>query len=179
MALDAEPAATHATPLVRFRDTLATAGTLAGQFLAPVLAWWRRTAISRYISGTLLRRILVSNLLGLAVLLGGVLYLSATHGWLLEAKRQSLQKQGQIIASAIGENAKIDLFATGDGDSTGELASRTPFRDDGFAALELSLSPERVTPILNRIIKPTDARARIYDRGLNLVVDTATLLQKG
>ena len=29
------------------------------------------------------------------------------------------------------------------------------------------------------IIKPTDARARIYDRGLNLVVDTSTLLQKG
>ncbi|MEV9407508.1 sensor N-terminal transmembrane domain-containing protein, partial [Klebsiella pneumoniae] len=56
-----------------------------------------RTMLARYISGSLLRRILISNLIGLVILLGGVLYLTTTHGWLLEAKRQSLQKQGQII----------------------------------------------------------------------------------
>jgi two-component system, OmpR family, sensor histidine kinase ChvG len=153
----------------------------AARALNPIEAWLSSTRIARYISGTLLRRIFVSNLLGLIVLLGGVLYLSATHGWLLEAKRQSLQKQGQIIASAIGENARPDPFGVaGEGEPAPDpQASRIPFRDDGFAALELSLSPERVTPILNRIIKPTDARARIYDRGLNLVVDTSTLLQKG
>jgi len=136
-----------------------------------------RTMVARYISRSLLRRILVSNLLGLLVLLIGVLYLTTTHGWLLEAKRQSLQKQGQIIASAIGENARVDPFS-GMGEADGGL-SRVPLRDDGFASMELTLSPERVTPILNRIIKPTEARARIYDRGGNLVVDTATLLQKG
>lgn len=149
-----------------------------GQSLQTASHWLGQSAPARYISGTLLRRILVSNLLGLIVLVLGVLYLSMTHGWLLEAKRQSLQKQGQIIASAIGENARVDTMPQlPDGESA--IEPRVPFRDDAFAALEFSLSPERVTPILNRIIKPTDARARIYDRGLNLVVDTATLLQKG
>jgi len=155
--------------VVGLRDRVLTA-------IAPLLAWLARTWISRSISHTLLRRILVSNLLGLFVLLGGVIYLSATHSWLLEAKRQSLQKQGQIIAGAIGENSRI---ASGFDSGEADTEARVPFRDDAFAALEFSLSPERVTPILNRIIKPTDARARIYDRKLNLVVDTATLLQKG
>lgn len=155
--------------VIALRDRCLTA-------IGPVLTWLGHTWISRSISHTLLRRILVSNLLGLVFLLGGVFYLSATHSWLLEAKRQSLQKQGQIIAGAIGENTRIE---TGFGGGEADTEARVPFRDDAFAALEFSLSPERVTPILNRIIKPTDARARIYDRKLNLVVDTATLLQKG
>jgi two-component system sensor histidine kinase ChvG len=145
--------------------------------LAPVLTWLGTTPPARYVSGSLLRRILVSNLLSLVIVLGGVFYLSVTHNWLLEAKRQSLQKQGQIIATAIGENTRTDIF-TGQTDGEAVSEPRVPFRDDAFSALEFSLSPERVTPILNRIIKPTDARARIYDRSGNLVVDTATLLQK-
>ena len=169
------PAQRAASAVVRF--VVAVHARISAA-LAPLERWAASTRVARYISGTLLRRILVSNLLGLICLLGGVFYLSATHSWLLEAKRQSLQKQGQIIASAIGENARADTVpGAPDGDSANE--QRVPFRDDAFAALEFSLSPERVTPILNRIIKPTDARARIYDRGLNLVVDTSTLLQKG
>ena len=157
---------------------MATGYDGCGKALASVVCWFGTTPLARWISSTLLRRILVSNLLGLVFLLCGVFYLSATHSWLLEAKRQSLQTQGQIIASAIGENARVEMgIAAADADLPGE--SRVPFRNDAFAALEFSLSPERVTPILNRIIKPTDARARIYDRGLNLVVDTSTLLQKG
>ncbi|MEQ1695976.1 MAG: stimulus-sensing domain-containing protein [Hyphomicrobiaceae bacterium] len=149
-------------------------GRLSG-LLTPVAGWLGQTRVAHIISQSLLRRILVSNLLGLFFLLGGVFYLSATHSWLLEAKRQSLQKQGQIIAGAIGENTRVES-----GFSNSDLMDpKVPFRDDAFSALEFSLSPERLTPILNRIIKPTDARARIYDRKLNLVVDTSTLLQKG
>lgn len=186
MVFDAEPTVSKAPILARIQDGLTAGAGLVARLFAPVIKWWSKTAIARYISGTLLRRILVSNLLGLAVLLGGVLYLSMTHGWLLEAKRQLLQKQGQIIASAIGENARADIFTGSADDANNEQSlSRVPFRDDAFSALELSLSPERVTPILNRIINPPnigariDVRARIYDKGLNLVVDTATLLQKG
>ena len=182
MSLKTDQETSTAAPLNRVASAVGPAvSELAGRLRAGVTmlgTWAGRSALAHYISGTLLRRILVSNLLGLIVLVGGVLYLSMTHGWLLEAKRQSLQKQGQIIASAIGENARADTMPVpGDGESTVE--PRVPFRDDAFAALEFSLSPERVTPILNRIIKPADIRARIYDRGLNLVVDTATLLQKG
>lgn len=184
MALDSEKvemkAAAQAEPLLpragrgaqalleRLREALKAASEAMG-----------RTWLARYISGSLLRRILVSNLLGLVILLGGVLYLTTTHGWLLEAKRQSLQKQGQIIAGAIGENARVDPFANTNASESSTGVPMVPYRDDGFASMELTLSPERVTPILNRIIKPTEARARIYDRGGNLVVDTATLLKKG
>lgn len=181
MALDTDRATAAITPARRVA-TMAVSiiaslhGRLAG-VLTPVADWLGQTRIAHVISRSLLRRILVSNMLGLCFLLGGVFYLSATHSWLLEAKRQSLQKQGQIIAGAIGENTRIESgFNSGDTDL---LDPKVPFRDDAFSALEFSLSPERVTPILNRIIKPTDARARIYDRKLNLVVDTATLLQKG
>ena len=110
MALDAGSTVRHAAVIARLGERLKSAAGWAARLFTPVRNWWSRTAIARYISGTLLRRILVSNLLGLAVLLGGVLYLSATHSWLLDAKRQSLQKPGQIIASAIGENARSDLF---------------------------------------------------------------------
>ena len=187
MAFDAENVTGHPTPAARALSGIAAAGAAViarcEALIGPVFTWLGHTPPARYISGSLLRRILVSNLLGLIVLLGGVLYLTTTHGWLLEAKRQSLQKQGQIIAGAIGENTRIETSpytnATGTEDDTALATSRIPFRDDGFAALELSLDPVRVTPILNRIIKPTDARARIYDRTGNLVVDTSTLLQKG
>lgn len=181
MALDTGRAMISMVPVRRVATAgMAIISSLYGRalgLLAPAAHWLSQTRVAHIISRSLLRRILVSNLLGLLFLLGGVFYLSATHSWLLEAKRQSLQKQGQIIAGAIGENARIDTgFNSGDTDL---LDPRVPFRDDAFAALEFSLSPERLTPILNRIIKPTDARARIYDRKLNLVVDTATLLQKG
>ena len=185
MALDTDQLTGKATPLARAVASGWTAVvTLSGWLesaLAPVVRWLGATALARYLSRTLLRRILVSNLLGLLILLCGPLYLSATHVGLLDAKRRSLQIQGQIISSAIGENVRAETLPSfADGDAASEpLAPRVPFRDDGFAALELSLSPERVTPILNRIIKPTDARARIYDKSGILVVDTATLLQKG
>ena len=186
MAFDAENVTGHSTAAARALTGITSAASAAAArcaaVIGPVVAKLGRTAPARYVSGSLLRRILVSNLLGLLVLLGGVLYLTTTHGWLLEAKRQSLQKQGQIIASAIGENSRIESFPGSAGEdeaSSAVPATRVPFRDDGFAALELSLDPVRVTPILNRIIKPTDARARIYDRTGNLVVDTATLLHKG
>ena len=39
-----------------------------------------------------------------------------------------------------------------------------PFPDDGLAALELSIQPERVTPILRTLIQPTNTRARVYGR---------------
>lgn len=182
MALDTNRDTATIGPVKRAVQAVVAFGTAANsrvaEALTPARRWFRTTWLARTISKTLLRRILVSNLLGLFVLLGGVFYLSVTHSWLLEAKRESLQKQGQIIASAIGENYRSD-FNAGFGEIEAAAEQRVPFRNDAFAALEFSLSPERVTPILNRIIKPTDARARIYDRGLNLVVDTSTLLQKG
>ena len=120
-------------------------------------------------------------MIGLAILLGGIFYLSQSHVWLIEAKRESLQAQGEIIAAAIAANASIE---TGriilDPDKLPEVeGARSPFRDDGFAALQLSLAPERVTPILRRLVPQADTRARVYAQDGTLITDTAQILGRG
>lgn len=143
--------------------------------------WWEKQPLPRFVSGTLLRRILASNLLGLAIFILGILYLSNSRGWLIDAKRESLRVQGEIIAAAIAGDAKIETERlTLDPNKLPEAAdARIPFRDDGFAALELSIRPERVAPILRRLIQPTNTRARIYARDGTLIVDSDKLLQRG
>ena len=59
-----------------------------------------------------------------------------------------------------------------------QRSSSRSYRDDGFAALELSISPEEVTPILRKLIQSTNTRARIYARDGTLIVDTARSLRR-
>lgn len=149
--------------------------------VARLLAWMGQTAPARFLSKSLLRRILAANLFGLLVMIGGIHYLSQYHAWLIEAKRESLRVQGEMIAAAIASDARVEKgtlqfnpekLGAGPG-------SMVPYRDDGFAALELSIRPERVAPILRRLSQPTKTRTRIYDRDGTLVVDSATLLTRG
>ena len=135
----------------------------------------------RFFTRTLQRRIILANTIGLVILLGGIFYLSQYHAWLIDAKRDSLRAQGEIIAAAIAANASIE---TGrivlDPDRLPEVdGARSPFRDDGFAALQLSIAPERVTPILKRLVPATDTRARVYAQDGTLIIDTAQLLLRG
>jgi two-component system sensor histidine kinase ChvG len=135
----------------------------------------------RLVTRTLQRRIIFANVIGLAILLGGIFYLSQSHVWLIEAKRESLQAQGEIISAAIAANASIE---TGrivlDPDKLPEIeGARSPFRDDGFAALQLSLAPERVTPILRRLVPQADTRARVYTQDGTLITDTAQIRPRG
>jgi two-component system sensor histidine kinase ChvG len=160
-----------------------------GRATAAMQAWSRRVGLYdfvtsgpliRFVSKTLLRRIIFANVTGLAILLGGIFYLSQYHAWLIDAKRESLRTQGEIIAAAIAANASVE---TGrivlDPDRLPEIeGARSPFRDDGFAALQLSIPPERVTPILRRLV-PTDTRARVYGHDGTLIIDTAEFLSRG
>lgn len=146
-----------------------------------VRRWWRNQPIPRFVTGSLLRRILLSNLIGLFIFSVGILYMSSSRGWLIDAKRESLRIQGEIIAAAIAGDAKVETERlTLDPTKLPESAdARIPFRDDGFAALELSIRPERVAPILRRLIQPTNTRARIYARDGTLIVDSDKLLHRG
>ncbi len=143
--------------------------------------WWQKQPLPRFLSATLLRRILFSNMIGLTIFLIGILYMSNSRGWLIDAKRESLRVQGEIIAAAIAGDAKVETERlTLDPNKLPEANNaRIPFRDDGFAALELSIRPERVAPILRRLIQPTNTRARIYARDGTLIVDSDQLLQRG
>ena len=134
----------------------------------------------RFLTRTLQRRIILANTIGLAILLGGIIYLSQYHAWLIDAKRESLRAQGEIIAAAIAANASLETDRIVlDPDRLPEIdGARSPFRDDGFAALQLSIAPERVTPILKRLVPPTDTRARIYAADGTLIVDSAQGLSR-
>lgn len=155
-------------------------GAAAPVVLNPLRRWFYRQPLVRFVSASLLRRILVSNLIGFFVLLLGILYLGWYHTWLIDAKVDALKTQGKIIADAIASKAKVEreriVF---DGDVVpSQRRSMRSYRDDGFAALELSISPEQVTPILRKLIQPTNTRARIYARDGTLIVDTARSLRR-
>lgn len=141
----------------------------------------KRVRPFRSASTSLIRRIFLANLVGLAVMIGGIYYLSHYQEWLVEAKKESLRTQSELIAAAIASDARIEqgnIEITLDKENRPDRA-RVPYRDDGFSALQLSIRPERVTPILRRLIQHTKNRARIYGRDGTLIVDTATLLTKG
>src|SRR6266699_3533201 len=48
-----------------------------------------------------------------------------------------------------------------------------------IAALEFPINPERVAPVLRRLIEPTRTRGRIYDRDGVLVLDSRNLYGRG
>jgi two-component system, OmpR family, sensor histidine kinase ChvG len=134
----------------------------------------------RFVTKSLLRRIIFANMIGLAVLLGGIFYMSKYHAWLIEAKVDSLKVQGEIIAAAIAANAQLDR-------ETGRLVfipellpdadtTQPPPRDDIFTSLQLSIHPDRVTPILRHLV-PSDIRARVYGDTGTLVVDSDQMLK--
>ncbi|HXF55448.1 MAG TPA: stimulus-sensing domain-containing protein [Hyphomicrobiaceae bacterium] len=189
MAFDAERARSRTDDAWRgAREQLRSASYVVSGFVArlePILARLgrgvRQLAIVRFVSASLTRRIIVSNLFGLLILLGGYLYLSQYKGWLIAAKRESLGAQGEIIAAAIAANATLETERIVlDPDKLPELeGTRLAGRGDGFAALELSVRPEKVTPVLRKLMQNTTIRARIYDRGGKLITDSADLLTKG
>jgi two-component system sensor histidine kinase ChvG len=135
----------------------------------------------RFFTRTLQRRIILANTIGLAILLGGIFYLSQYHAWLIDAKRDSLRAQGEIIAAAIAANASVETDRIVlDPDKLPEIeGAKSPFRDDGFASLQLSMAPERVTPILRKLVPTTDTRARVYAQDGTLIADTAQFPSRG
>lgn len=141
---------------------------------------YRAIPIVGYFSGSLARRIILSNFIGLLILLLGYLYMNQYKDWLVDAKVDSLTAQGEIIAQAIAANATLDgermLI---DPEALPEKDMKLqPFTDDGFAALSFSIGPEKVAPILSRLVQP-DVRARVYDREGRLIVDSGHFLAKG
>jgi two-component system sensor histidine kinase ChvG len=148
-----------------------------GRALSVRLARLQRTAQSR-LSSSITRRIVVLNLGGLVALLAGFLYLNQFREGLIDARVQSLQTQGEIIAAAIAASATIDTDAiTVDPEKLLKLApgESTSASDGQPASMEFSLNPDRVGPLLRRLVSPTRTRARIYDRDGYLLMDSRSV----
>jgi two-component system sensor histidine kinase ChvG len=131
---------------------------------------------------SLTRRIVFLNIAGLAALLVGVLFLSQFRAGLIEARVESLGVQGEIIASAIAAQATVEPDSiTLDPDKLLELQPGQSYgpNDEALSGLEFPINPERVAPVLRRLVSPTKTRARIYDHDGILIVDTRSLDLRG
>jgi two-component system, OmpR family, sensor histidine kinase ChvG len=133
-------------------------------------------------SSSLTRRIVLLNLAGLFALVFSILYLSQFREGLIEARVQSLLVQGEIIAGAIAASATVETDTiTIDPDKLLELQSGESYGplDESMSALEFPINPERVAPLLRRLVLPTGTHARVYDREGALLLDTRNLYGRG
>ena len=104
----------------------------------------------------LTRRILAVNVLALAILVAGILYLGEYRRSLIETKLDSLRIQAELFAAAIGEGAI------------------TPDRGPGQ-----DLHREIVRQMVRRLVESTENRARLFAVDGRLLADSRRLLGPG
>jgi two-component system, OmpR family, sensor histidine kinase ChvG len=101
-------------------------------------------------------RILAVNVLALALLGGGFLYLGKYEASLIRQQVESLRTQGEIFAAALGEGAVLDSADEGE-----------------------MLLPDLARQMMRRLVAPTRTRARLFDVQGNLIADSRVLRGPG
>src|SRR5262245_65722521 len=145
------------------------------------LSWLAEYLPFRHGFSSLTRRIVVLNLIGLASLVSGILYLNQFRAGLIDAKVQSLLTQGEIIARAIAASAGVDTNEVQlDPEKLLETEHSQASDDDDLSnSLDFTIDPERAAPILRPLVKPTGSRARVYNRDGALILDSDTFYSRG
>ncbi len=167
----APPAAAPDTP--RGIDEAEAADDEDAASARPAPLAWR--LLRRLRPTSLLARIVLINLLGLMILVGGILYFNQSRESLIDARVESLMTQARIMAAAIASAATVD---------TGEIII-DPDRllaqvgeeeaEKGPKELSWIIRPDRVAPVLRRITQSTATTARVYDPDGILVADSRNL----
>ena len=143
------------------------------------LDWLRRAGQFFFLLSfsSLTRRIVSLNLAGLIALVASILFLSQFRAGLIDARAQSLLVQAEIVAAAIAASATVETNAiTVDPAQIAQLKPGESYGpQEDFSALDFPINPERVAPVLKRLISPTKTRARIYDGEGVLVLDSRSL----
>ena len=147
--------------------------------LVRVRQLWR--ALMARFSSSLTRRIIVLNLGGLFALLIGFLYLNQFRAGLIDARLQSLRIQSEIIAAAIASSATVETDSIAiDPEKLLRLAPGQSYgpSDETSPSLEFSINPDRIGPLLHRLVSPTRTRARVYDRDGYMLLDSRSLTSR-
>jgi len=97
-------------------------------------------------------RILAVNVLALAILVGGLLFLDQYRQSLIDAELEALKSQGEIFAAALGEGA-------------------VTWRSDDLPILQATFARQ----MMRRLVEPVDTRARLYNPDGLLVADSRNL----
>ncbi|HKS88561.1 MAG TPA: stimulus-sensing domain-containing protein, partial [Stellaceae bacterium] len=104
----------------------------------------------------LTRRIVAVNVLPLALLAVGFLYLGKFEGSLIGQQIESLRTQGEIFAAALSEGAVLDSA------------------DEGEVLL-----PDLARQMMRRLVEPTRTRARLFNIEGRLIADSRLLRGPG
>jgi two-component system sensor histidine kinase ChvG len=104
----------------------------------------------------LTRRILAVNVLALALLAGGFLYLGKYQTSLIGQQIEALRTQGEVFAAALGEGAVLDSV------------------DEGEILL-----PDLARQMMRRLVEPTHTRARLFDVRGDIIADSRVLRGPG
>jgi len=133
--------------------------------------------IQRLAPQRLTSRIVLLNLLGLAILVAGILYFNQFRQGLIDARVQSLTTQAHIISAAVAGSATIDTGSIViDPDSLDDTTTDDSASDSSqLSSLDFPINPESAAPILKRLLTNTTVRARIIDPDGNMVVDSRFL----
>jgi two-component system sensor histidine kinase ChvG len=126
---------------------------------APASAGYRlhwRPGLGGLFVSPLSRRIIALNVLPLALLAVGFLYLGKFEASLIGQQIESLHTQGEIFAAALGEGAVLDSA------------------DDGEILL-----PELSRQMMRRLVEPTRTRARLFDIEGKSIADSRLLRGPG
>jgi two-component system sensor histidine kinase ChvG len=172
-SLNAEDASSSAV-----QDTVVAENPPVPGWLRP-LGWLRRIGQFFFALSfsSLTRRIVSLNLAGLLALVASILYLSQFRAGLIDARAQSLLVQAEIIAGAIAASATVETNTiTIDPDRLQDLKPGETYNaPDEYSGLDFPINPERVAPVLRRLISPTKTRARIFDPNGGLILDSRSL----
>jgi len=169
----------QATQATRFWDRLRRGAFAVFVRTRKAMRWlWERLPF-RYGFSSLTRRIVVLNLIGLAILVSGILYLNQFRAGLIDAKVQSLLTQGEIIAGALAASAGVDTDQVQIDPEKLLESEPGPSSSGDDDSLDFTIDPERAAPILRRLVKPTGSRARIYGRDGALILDSDTFYSRG
>jgi len=149
-----EPRRSLLTTLKRLLPTLRRRARATAPSESPSLLRRRRSQGRRH--SPLTRRILLLNIVPVALLALGAVYLSDYEDELIDTELASLLVQGEMVAAGIGEVAVVG----------GET---TVNRLDADAARQL----------LTRLVRPTGVRARLFSETGELLGDSALLNEAG
>ncbi len=96
------------------------------------------------------------NVLALALLAGGFLYLGKYQASLIGQQIEALKTQGEVFAAALGEGAVLDSV------------------DEGEVLL-----PDLARQMMRRLVAPTRTRARLFDMQGDIIADSRILRGPG
>ncbi len=152
----------------------------ATQMFSEAFLWAFRGIVAGNRFSSLTRRIVVFQVVALLVLVAGVLYLNQFRQGLIDARKQALLVQAEIIAGAVAETAAGTLEAEVI-DPLAELEKRDQWVDPDleYQDRDVPISATAAAPVLRRLILPTQTRARLYDKDGWLILDSRQLTASG